>query len=406
METSEVLPGGALDASDLDEVARREGPFLSLYLVTESGVENAAQRSEARWKTVRSGLAADGVPDDALLAVDGLVPDAHLRGDGLAVIADATGVLHVEHGPAPAVDEAFWEPLPRLLPILRWRQAEPSYVVVLIDRTGADLYGFRRGAPDASDARAAPDLQEEVRGDEYPIRKVAPGGWSQRRYQQRAENTWEENAEQVAQAVAAFVDRLNAELVIAAGDVRAVQLLRDSLPTEVERTLRVVQGERSPEPAGADIPDDVAAVVADHVHRQADALLEKFREERGQRDKATEGIDPTARALARAQAAVLLIADDPLDDRSLWFGPDPAVLGTDPRQVADLGVETPQRGRARDALVRAAIGTSAAIRVLDSSPRTPAEEADPGEDPAPSPEVDGPGAPRDGVGALLRWGAG
>ena len=207
METSQALPAGAVAPTDLVDLVGGEGPFLTLLLTTESGIENAAQRSEQRWKTVRSDLADRGVPDDVLAAVDPLVGDAHLSGDGLFVVADATGVRHVEHGPVPGpVDRAWWEPVPRLGTLLRWRQASVPFVVVLADRTGANLYGFRRG-PDES-----PDVERTVEGDDAVISKVGPGGWSQRRYQDRAENTWQENAEDVAQAVARLASRIDAHL--------------------------------------------------------------------------------------------------------------------------------------------------------------------------------------------------
>src|SRR5205814_6547544 len=89
METAEGLPGGAIDPSDLTDVIKDPGPFLSLYLHTEGDVENAAQRSMTRWKTVRSGLERDGVPGAVLNDVEALVSDAHLHGDGLGVVATA-----------------------------------------------------------------------------------------------------------------------------------------------------------------------------------------------------------------------------------------------------------------------------------------------------------------------------
>ena len=33
-----------------------------------------------------------------------------------------------------------------------------------------------------------------MQGDDDPIHKAKAGGWSQKRYQQRAENTWKANA--------------------------------------------------------------------------------------------------------------------------------------------------------------------------------------------------------------------
>jgi release factor family 2 len=373
METSEQLPPGAVDATDLAELVHRSGPFLSLYLITEKDVENAAQRSATRWRTVRTDLDDQGVPEAVLARIDPMVPDAHLVAGCLGVIADAKEILHVEHGPAVGRnDEASWAPVPRLLPIVRWRQSEPPYVVVLIDRTGADLLGFRRGSP---------DLHAEVTGEHDVIRKVHAGGWSQERYQRRAEDSWEHNAEQVAGSVVDLADRIEPEFVAVAGDVRAVALLRESLPERVDELVHVIEKEIPRKLEEDDpIPDDVRALVQQHVRERTEALLERFAEERGQHDKAVDGVEATARALAMAQVAVLLIADRADDDRTLWLGPDPTLLAVTDQEMKEMGVDSPEQGPARDVLVRAALGTGARIRVIDDTDM--AEEA---------------------VGALLRW---
>jgi hypothetical protein len=304
-------------------------------------------------------------------AVAELVPDAHLQGACLAVIADADAILHLEHGPVVSPsDEATWGPLPRLLPILEWRQSEPPYLVVLTDRTGADVFGFARGVPDA--------IRDEVEGDHDEIRRVKPGGWSQRRYQERAEDSWRENAEQVADRVARLAQDLNAQIVIVAGDVRAVELLRKALPDRIAELVHVVEGERPWEGKGDPMPEETRDIVERHVRGTTDRLLERFAEERGQHDKAVEGVDGTARALARAQVAVLLIAPSEID-RELSFGPEPALLGS-VEELTDLGVDAHEPGPARDVLIRAALGTGAGVRILD-----------------------GADAVRGGVGALLRW---
>jgi hypothetical protein len=373
METSEQLTHGAVKAPDLAELVRRPGPFLSLYLNTAREVVNAAPLSEQRWKTIRRDLEGRDVPAAVLERVDRIVPEAHLLGDCLAVIADPEKILHVEHGKAVGSDDqAAWGLIPRLLPIIRWRQSEPPYVVVVTDRTGADLFGLRRGSP---------ELHAEVEGDHDEIRKVQPGGWSQRRYQRRAEDSWHENAEQVAKSVIDLVDRIEPVFVAVAGDVRAVQLLRGSLPERVDELVHVVGKEPArkmdePDP----IPVDAWALVQQHVRETTEALLARFEEERGQHDKAVEGVGATAKALEQAQVAALLIADGPDDERSLWFGPDPALLAPTDQELKELGVDSPERAPALDVLVRAALGTGAGIRVLD-----------------------GADAVTEGAGALLRW---
>ncbi|HYY07266.1 MAG TPA: hypothetical protein VFA25_01545, partial [Actinomycetota bacterium] len=110
-----------------------------------------------------------------------------------------------------------------------------------------------------------------------------------------------------------------------------------------------------------------------------DRLLATFAEEQGQRDDAVAGLERTAGALQRSQVAALLIANGE-DDRTLWFGPDPALLATTDVALKELAVDPPAEAPASDVLVRAALGTGARIRILD--------RAD---------------AVEDGIGALLRW---
>jgi hypothetical protein len=373
METSEQLTTGAVEASDLAELVRGPGPYLSLYLNTESHVENAAQRSEVRWKTVRSDLERQDVPEAVLDEIEAIVPDAHLEGECLAVIADAERILHVEHGTALGPnDEATWDALPRVLPIVRWRQSDPPYVVVLTDRTGADLFAVVRGLPDV--------IRGEVEGEHDAIRKPKPGGWSQRRYQRRAEDSWEQNAEQVAEEVTRLVDAIRPAFVAVAGDVRAVQLLEKSLPERVGQLVHAIDKEipRKLDPDDP-IPDDVWALVHQHVREAGERLLAKFEEERGQHDKAVEGVDAAAKALSRAQVAVLLVAETEIN-RELSFGPEPSLVGASAQDLKELGVDSPEQGKACEVLVRAALGTGAALRVLDDDAGI-----------------------EDGVGALLRW---
>ena len=373
MESSEALPNDAVEATDLREIGRSAGPFLSLYLNTEQDVENAAKRTLTRWKTVRSDLDDRGVSTPLLDELEQVVADAHLEGPCLAAIGGEEQLLHVEHGPAVSPnDEATWGPLPLVRPIIRWRQSEPAYAVVLIDRTGADLFGVRRGARE-------PDLQTEVEGDHDVVRKPKPGGWSQRRYQQRAEDSWEHNAEQVAASVERLVTQIQPAFVAVAGDVRAVGLLRESLSKETRDLVHVIEGERPWDGKGDPIPDEVEELVDRHVREAETRILERFEQERGQRDKAVEGAAATAAALSRAQVAILLVADS-VGDQQLWFGPDPTIVAGSDTDLKELGVDSPEHGPAADVLVRAALATDAAVRIVDG---------------------DAPIA--DGVGGLLRW---
>ena len=375
MERSGATPRVAADTSDLVDLVKAVGPFLTLQLTTEADIDNAAQRSEQRWRAVRDEAAAQGAPVEVLDAVDPLVPEAHLEGQGLAVVASAAGVLHGEHvARVPERDLARWAPLPALLPIVAWRQESPAYVTVLADRQGADLTLVRRERP---------DVHREAGGDDYPLRKPNAGGWSQRRYQERAEHTWERNAADAAEQVARLARRSDARLIVVAGDERAVALLQEHLPAELAERLVVVSGGRSPDGSEDIFQAEAGVAVELAVNADADALLQKFREERGQDDRAAEGTRATFAALAMAAVDVLLVApDDPEDPRVAWFGPEPTQLATTAAEVKAMGVDQPAEGRLVDVAVRAALGTGADIRVV------------------------GAGAGLEGgIGAILRWSA-
>ncbi|MDP8938646.1 MAG: hypothetical protein M3O23_13120 [Actinomycetota bacterium] len=372
MERSGVTPHVGAETADVAELATGSGPFLSIYLTTEATVENAAQRAEVRWRSVRDSLAADGAPGELLDVVDPLVADAHLQGEGLGVVVRADGAILVEHHPrAPALDRSRWAPLPVLVPLLGWRQSTPPHVVVTADRKGADIVAV---------GREGPDVRREAGGDDYPIRKVSAGGWSQRRYEERAENTWAQNAEDAARQVAALAERVRARLIVVAGDVRAVTLLRDALPAEFADRVREAGGGRSADGSGDLLAAQVGELVDQAVAADTAALLEKFDEERGQGDRAADGVEATLRALAASQVEVLLVHDDPDDDRPACFGADPRVVATNRADLASMGVDDPGEGPVVDVAVRAALATGAGIRII---PR----------------DV----APAEGLGAILRW---
>ncbi|HVF73654.1 MAG TPA: Vms1/Ankzf1 family peptidyl-tRNA hydrolase [Acidimicrobiales bacterium] len=373
MESAGTTPHVAVSAPDLVEVVQDPGPYATVYLTTEAGIDNAAQRNERRWRQVRDELAGQGAPESLLEQIDGLVPDAHREGQSLAVVGTEQGVLHVEHHPEVLKhDNGRWAALPSLVPLLEWRQMSPPHVAVLADRSGADIIGFRRELPDL--------YREAGTGNKDAVHKVQAGGWSQRRYHERAENTWEENAEAAAAEVTKLVERIGARLVVAAGDTRALTVLREALPREVLDMLVEVDGGRGADGSDEEFSVGVARAVATAVASDTVAIVEKFREELGQGDRACDGPARTIEALRQGQVEVLLINDDLESDRTAWFGDGPTMLGLSADDVRGLGAEHVQEARLHDVLVRAALGTSAGIRVVPHG-----------------------AGPADGIGAVLRW---
>lgn len=372
MDHTGVTPPVAISAPDLVDIVLGDGPFLTVYLATEASIENAAQRSELRWKDLRRDLAGRGVPDTVLGSVDALVRDAHLEGECLTVIANGRGLLHVSHQPdPPARDVGRWEPLPMIGPLLEWRQSQVRHVVALVDRKGADLFVFRPGRSDE---------HTEIDGRDDPIHRPKAGGWSQKRYQRRAENTWDANAHEVAEALVELVDREQPRFVAVGGDVRAVELLKDALPKRVAEIVRDIAGTRAADGSVDAAVDDVTRLVATVVAADTKDLLAKFREERGQADRAVDGPADTLAALSKSQVEVLLLHADPDDQRTAWFGAEAVPVAARSTDLTDLGVAGGKNGLLADVALRAALGTGAGIRMIP-----------------------GAGGPAGAIGAILRW---
>ena len=373
MDAAEATPFEPVRAPELASLLlEQQAPFTTVSVGTESAIENAAMQSKLRWKGLRDELLSAGAPESAVQAIDPIVPDAHHRGDRLFVVSNSNGVLHVEHGAgADEPDLARWAPLPSVGQLVRWRQERVPHVVVVADRTGADIMAVRV---------AGPGVERTVEGDEHPITKVGAGGWSERRFQQRAENTWERNAGDVAEVVERLAGRVGGRLVIAAGDERAVALIRESLPSELAAGLRVVVGSRSPDGSADAHREEVDALVSEVAAAGVASLLERFQEERGQGDLAADGLAPVLEALSRSQVEVLLVHDDPDDARTAWFGPEAVPVSARADDLRTTGVDEPIEARLVDVLIRAALGTGAGVAIVPAG-----------------------SGPADGVGALLRW---
>ena len=110
-----------------------------------------------------------------------------------------------------------------------------------------------------------------------------------------------------------------------------------------------------------------AELVEAEVRGDAEALWGRFAQERGRGPGglAAEGADATLAALTRSQVEVLLLVDDPDDERGAWFGAALQQVATDRAAVEAMGESMPVQGRLPDVAVRAALGTSAAVHVVD-----------------------------------------
>jgi hypothetical protein len=371
------------DYSDLQNLLSISAPIASVYLESPSAVEDARERLDTAWKTVRRDLTDSGCDDPTLEALDRLVSNVKPEGATLVAFAAEGRVLRAKHHP-DRVDRSFsrYGALPVVAPIVSWRQDRPSHVVVRVDREGADITAYERTEVAA---------EGTVEADTHHANRVSTGGWSQRRYQQRAENQWESNAKAVAEQVELAVKEVDAQLVLVTGDVRMVQFLNEHLHESARDLVHTVDGGRGAEAATDTFDEEVERSLAAVVAGQLTELLATYAEERGQADRAADGIEATVTALQSGQVQTLLLTDataggrrvvDEEDDRTLWYGPEPTMLATSRQALEGLGIDEIEQGPLVDVMLRAALGTSADVRLVPA---------------------DAEGRPTEGVGAVLRW---
>jgi len=287
---------GAERLEDLKSLVTSADRFLTVALAAASGRADARAHFEAEWKSARQRVSGDWAGDE-LTELDDVVADLH-HGDGEAVVLvhARKGVTLVEWLQEPIIATTVSEgPLPTLATVIEGRQRVIAHVVVEADRAGADVTAFDGGTVLTT---------ETIDGSTEHIHRGHFSGWSQRRFQQRAENTWERNANEVADAVAATARAVDARLVAVAGDVRAQTFVLESLPADVaDKSVKIEAGS----PAG--IADEVVRLLSSIVAERVTELAARVRD-RLPHGTASVDTDEVMAALGEGRVETLLVHDD------------------------------------------------------------------------------------------------
>ncbi|MFI7576769.1 Vms1/Ankzf1 family peptidyl-tRNA hydrolase [Micromonospora sp. NPDC049497] len=352
----------------------RPGPWCSVYLDASANTEDAHPALDLRWRALRDKLQQKRADAASINAIERVVRGHDpMAGDyGLAVFASHGRVVLSEYLSAPPLrDVAAYSPLPHVMPLLAQRGEQVAWVRVLADRAGGDAMAVSAGG--------VPRRAHVTGRQDFQLRRVQPGGWSQSRYQRAAMEAWHHNAGDVTAATVELAEKVGAEVVVVAGDIRATGMIAAQMPNRwQDLVVRTDAGSRA---LGADqtLLDDVTVqTIAEVADQRITAALDRF----GMQEDVGAGLDAVVSALQRNQVDTMLIVDDPSANGELWIGPEPTEIATDPGQLAAMSVPDPAKVRADAALVRALVGTDAELTVL-------------GPDEAPD--------LTDGVGAVLRY---
>ena len=191
-ESAQQIIDAALRPADLVALAGKPGPFATVCFGRLARGEWTEHGDAVQAREALAALEYDGAPPAAIRALEDRLASIPATAHGVVVVTDDHDALLVELlDLAPRRNLARWATLPSLATVVEHRQAQIDTIVVLADRHGADVL-VRHGTEQ--------DLRV-LEGQTWPITKAAPGGWSQARYQRRAENTWENNAATIAEGV-------------------------------------------------------------------------------------------------------------------------------------------------------------------------------------------------------------
>ncbi|WP_456786567.1 baeRF2 domain-containing protein [Cellulomonas sp. P5_C5] len=374
-----------MDLHWLKPLLGRPSPFTTVYLDATRTGANADAEAADRWRAVRRSLERDGASARVLDGIAELVSvPTGVRGPhGRVVVADADGVVvdRVLSEP-PAQSHAMFGPAPALLPAVRAADETVTYLLVAVDRNGADLTWAAGGTVRTE---GGPET-EAVDGGHDDVHKTREGGLD-RRSQTRAEDSWGRNAEAVAAVLDKRVAERSPDLVLITGDVRAVALVREAVgqPTR-ELLVDVPGGGRGEGLKKGSFEAHVAEALAAFRKQRSDAVLDRFREAQGRGGGAVTALDDVIEVLRRGQVAELVLHVDSLTsglaERTLWVGPEPLQVATSAGDLASIGVTGgAEEMDANVALVRAALGQDAGLTFAE----------------------DGTVDLVDGIGAVLRW---
>ena len=373
---------------DWQYLVRQPGPLATVSIDVSRDSPTDSREVRLRWQHLERELERDGAPTHVrdTLSEKVFEPTGEGGPTGRLVVVGsrptAVVLADVVLPVPPARDEAVWGPAPHLVPIVRATAAWTSHLLVVIDRTGADIEVHSAMDDDA--------VHVEVDGDHNVLHKVSGGGWSHRRMQQRVEDSWDRNAGQVAERVEELVRRHRPSVVLLAGDVTSMATFLDQVGVAVrDRTVRLETGGRADGVSAQAMDAAVQSALRAYREGRRQQVVDRFTAAEGRQDDAVRGLADVVQVLRRGQVDELLLRDDAgsgrhpdgLRDAGLWVGPDPLLLARKEEELAALGVTVRHRVRADVALVRAAVGCGAGVTLLtDDDPFVP-----------------------DGVAAVLRW---
>jgi peptide subunit release factor 1 (eRF1) len=337
-------------------------PFVSLYLSlapNQNGREDHHQFVRKVFKDRAAGFAEesperqsfDKDAERILQYLESAIPPST---NGLAVFASAgSEVFEAIPLEAPFENHSlFIDSVPHLYPLAKLIDTYPRYAAVMLDTNKARIFVF--GGQE--------ERQEQVVGEK--TRRTSKGGWSQARYQRRADNFHMLHIKEVVDTLDKIVREDNIDRIVVAGADVAMPILREQLPKHLADKIVEIGAHEDGE-SGSFVERTMAALR----EKDAETDAEKVQELMDAWQSGGLGVagpEATLSAFQLGQVDELIITATPELLKNVQKLPDDAAPGEVKADTsAPQGTADEKRLRLADELVTRAHQTSARIRFIE-----------------------------------------
>jgi peptide subunit release factor 1 (eRF1) len=271
---------------------------------------------------------------------------------------------------APITEHSlFISSVPHLYPLAKLVENYPRYAAVMLDTNKARIFVFGTST----------EREETIVGEK--TRRTSKGGWSQARYQRRADNFHMHHIKEVVETLDKIMREEALEHIVVSGAEVAMPILREHLPKHLaDKVLEI--GPHEDKESGSFVQRTMAALR----EKDAETDVEKVQELMDAWRSGGLGVagpEATLSAFQLGQVEELIITASPETLKPVQKMPDDAAPGDVQVATSNAGGQTDEsRAKLSDDLITRANQTAARIRFIED----PSLLADVG-----------------GVGALLRF---
>ena len=248
----------------------------------------------------------------------------------------------------------FTGSVPHLYPLAQLVENYPRYAAVMLDTNKARIFVF--GA-------ATAEREEKIVGEK--TRRTSKGGWSQARYQRRADNFHMLHVKEVVDTLDKIVREENIDHVVVAGADVAMPILREQLPKHLADKIVEIGAHEDGE-SGSFVARTMAALR----EKDAETDVEKVQELMDAWQSGGLGVagpEATLSAFQLGQVDELIITGSPETLKPVQNMPEDAAPGAVEVASSSSNAADEPRLKLSDELVTRAQQTAARIRFIEDA---------------------------------------